>query len=330
MSAIAMIKYILTIMIYLLVAQPALQAQSAQDTAEHKAQIELGRRLFYDADLSINGTMSCATCHEQRRSFADGNQAHPGALDDPGKRNVPGLANIGQFKNLTWAHNHLSGLAEQSLMPIRGTNPVEMGMNGHEDEIRKRLGQNGCYQKLFLLAFPKEKGSIHFGTVSRALESFQKTFISNQSLYDQTVKKGTSLPTKNAQRGKKLFFGAAKCNTCHTAPLFSDDDFHQVQPREQNTEQKTTDYGLSDVTGNPKDKNIFRTPSLRNAALTSPYWHDGSAKTLAEAIQKHDLKINQTLSHQEIAELVAFIDTLSDLTFVNNPEYAKPSKKCPY
>ena len=295
-----MIKNIFIVVIYLLASQPALQAQSAQESIEQKAKIELGRRLFYDADLSINGTMSCATCHEQRRSFADGNQAHPGALDDPGKRNVPGLSNIGQFKNLTWAHNRLSNLAEQSLMPMRGTDPVEMGMNGHEDEIRKRLGQNGCYQKLFLLAFPQEKGSIHIGTVSRALESFQKTFVSNDSLYDQMIKQRKPLPNQKAQRGKKLFFGAAQCNTCHRAPLFSDDDFHHVQSRNQNTERPTTDYGLSDVTGNPKDKNFFRTPSLRNAALTSPYWHDGSAKTLAEAIRKHDVKINQTLNDREI------------------------------
>ncbi|MFZ5375764.1 MAG: cytochrome-c peroxidase [Campylobacterota bacterium] len=326
----AMIKDILKIAICLLAAQPALQAQSSQESVEEKAKIELGRRLFYDADLSINGTMSCATCHEQRRSFADGNIAHPGALDDPGKRNVPGLSNIGQFKNLTWAHNRLSGLAEQSLMPMRGTDPVEMGMRGHEDEITKRLSQNGCYQKLFLLAFPKEKGSIHIGTVSRALESFQKTFISDNSLYDQTMKQHKPLPDKKAQRGKKLFFGAAGCNTCHTAPLFSDDDFHRVQPRNRNTEHVRADHGLSDVTGNPKDKNLFRTPSLRNAALTAPYWHDGSAKTLAEAIRKHDVKINQTLNDREIAELVAFIDTLSDMTFVSDPKYAKPGKECPY
>lgn len=313
-----------------MVAYPTLQAQSAQLSIEQKAKIELGRRLFYDADLSINGTMSCATCHEQRKAFADGNQAHLGALDDPGKRNVPGLANIGAFKNLTWAHNSLSGLAEQSLAPIRGTNPVEMGMSGHEDEISKRLGQNSCYQKLFLLSFPKENGAINLHTVTQALESFEKTLISNNSLYDQKMRAKQPLPTKEAREGKKLFFGAAKCNTCHSVPLFSDNDFHQIQPKNQNPNPLFKDYGLSNVTGNIKDKNVFRTPSLRNAALTSPYWHDGSAKTLNEAIRKHDLKINQMLSDREIAELSAFIDTLSDTTFINNPKYAKPNKECIY
>lgn len=320
-------RSITTIMFMLLVLMTTLYSQPI-NLQPDQAMVDLGRRLFYEADLSINGTMSCATCHEQRKAFADGNQAHPGALDDPGKRNVPGLANIGAFKNLTWAHNRLSGLAEQSLAPIRGTNPVEMGMSGHEDEITKRLGQNSCYQKLFLLSFPKENGAINLHTVTQALESFEKTLISNNSLYDQKMRAKQPLPTKEAREGKKLFFGAAKCNTCHSAPLFSDDDFHQIQPKNQNPNPLFKDYGLSDVTGNIKDKNVFRTPSLRNAALTSPYWHDGSAKTLSEAIRKHDLKINQMLSDEEIAELSAFIDTLSDTTFINNPKYTKPNKEC--
>jgi cytochrome c peroxidase len=324
-------KHALRALFVLSITMTGLSGESFPNTTQTlNAKIELGRRLFYDADLSINGTMSCATCHEQRRAFTDGNQAHPGALDDPGIRNVPGLSNISQFKNLTWAHNHLSGLAEQSLMPIRGTKPVEMGMDGHEHEIAKRLAQNECYQKLFILAFPQENGAINLNTVSRALEHFQKTLVSYDSIYDRMTKKHLPLPTKEAHAGKKLFFGTAKCNTCHSAPLFSDDDFHQVQPKNLKNENQMHDYGLSDVTGNPKHKNVFRTPSLRNATFTSPYWHDGSAKTLSEAIRGHDLKANQALSDQEVAELVAFIDTLSDTTFVNNPKYAKPNKECTY
>lgn len=319
------------LLITLLAFLSELVAQSPlNDNQALHAKIELGRRLFYEADLSINGTMSCATCHEQRRAFADGNSLHPGALDDPGKRNVPGLTNVGLYKNLTWAHNHLSGLAEQSLAPIRGTDPVEMGMNGHENEIAKRLAQNSCYQKLFSLAFSEENGSINLSTVSQALESFEKTFISDNSLYDQTIKSKKPLPTKEAQEGKKLFFGTAKCNSCHTAPLFSDDNFHQLQPQHKVATTKIKDNGLSDVTGNPKDKNFFRTPSLRNALLTAPYWHDGSAKTLTEAIQNHNLQINQTLRLEDINKIIAFIETLTDHSFVNNPQFSKPSKECTY
>lgn len=306
-----------------------LAAQSNENAKQTlQAKIELGRRLFYEADLSINGTMSCATCHEQRHAFTDTNQAHPGALGDPGKRNIPGLANIGKFKNLTWAHNRLSGLAEQSLMPIRGTDPIEMGMNGHEDEITKRLSQNDCYQKLFSIAFSEEKGAINLKTVSQALESFEKTFISNNSIYDQKIKQHQSLPSKAAQKGQKLFFGAAKCNTCHTAPLFSDDDFHNVQPNNQTPNPLFKDNGLFDVTGNTKDKNAFRTPSLRNAALTAPYWHDGSAKTLKDAIRKHRLDFKQNLNETDIDYIIAFIDTLSDHEFITDPKFGKPEKGC--
>ncbi|MFZ2969206.1 MAG: cytochrome c peroxidase [Sulfuricurvum sp.] len=318
-------------LVAVLIGTGELYAQSApSNNPMEKAKIELGRRLFYDADLSINGTMSCATCHEQRRAFSDGNRLHPGALDDSGKRNVPGLANVSTYKNLTWAHNHLSGLAEQSLMPIRGTDPVEMGMNGHEDEIAKRLGQNSCYQKLFSLAFSNEKGAINLGTVSQALESFEKTLISNDSVYDQTKKRKHPLPTQDAQAGETLFFGAAKCNRCHTAPLFSDDAFHHVQPHKDIAVNTLKDSGLADVTKNPKDNNVFRTPSLRNAVLTAPYWHDGSAKTLTEAIRNHALKINQTLSMEEVNKLIAFIETLTDTAFVSDPKFAKPNQACPY
>lgn len=325
-----MTKNILTLLICLVIIDTESKAESKQDVDTVKqVQIELGRRLFYEADLSINGTMSCATCHEQHHAFADGNQAHPGALDDPGIRNVPGLANVSQFKNLTWAHNNLSGLAEQSLMPIRGTKPIEMGMNGHEDEIAKRLGQNECYQKLFKRAFPNEKGTINLSTVSQALEQFEKTLISNNSLYDQMQKHSKPLPTKKAEMGKKLFFGTAKCNTCHSAPLFSDDRFHNIQLKMEKTINQIEDYGLSDITKNPKDKDQFRTPSLRNASLTAPYWHNGSAKTLADAIRKHNLKINQKLTTDDLDLLTAFIDTLNDPSFITNPKFAKSSKDCP-
>jgi len=314
-------------LLFFLIAELSAQSTSKSDIVE-KARQELGRRLFYDADLSINGTMSCATCHEQRHAFTDNNSVHPGALDDNGKRNVPTLANVGQYKNLTWSHNHLSGLAEQALTPIRGTDPIEMGMNGHEDEIAKRLSKNECYQKLFVIAFPKEKGAISLATATQALESFEKTLISNNSLYDQKKKNHELLPTQDAQDGEKLFFGKAKCNSCHRAPLFSDDDFHQIQPEHQAVYNNMKDNGLFDVTGKIKDKNVFRTPSLRNAALTSPYWHDGSANTLSDAIRKHNIKINHTLSDKEVNKIIVFIKTLSDDSFINNPQYSKPSSEC--
>ena len=304
----------LSIVVFIIVVVVYTFYTDYQKQRANEAMVELGHRLFYDADLSINGSMSCATCHEQHRAFADGNAKHPGALDDLGVRNVPGLANIGEFKNLTWAHNSVSDLAQQALMPIMGTEPVEMGMSGNEEQITKRLNQNSCYQKLFALAFPDENGAINLDTVSRALGHFEKSLVSYDSSYDNR-----SLSTQ-AKVGESLFFGKANCNSCHSAPLFSDDDFHEVA--------KSEDMGLYNVTKNEKDRGYFRTPSLRNGALTAPYFHDGSAKNLKEAIKKHEIEINQSLDDNEITSLISFIESLSDQTFINNPKFGQPDKGC--
>lgn len=103
------------------------------------AKVELGRRLFYDADLSVDGTMACATCHEQHRAFSDGNPTHAGVHGEPGRRNVPGLANVGWLRTLTWADPRQSSLERQAAVPVMGTTPVEMGMAGQEAEITRRL-----------------------------------------------------------------------------------------------------------------------------------------------------------------------------------------------
>ncbi len=304
-----------------------LSAQKSFTTAEiENAKIELGRRLFYEADLSINGTMSCATCHEQKHAFTDTNAMHPGALGDPAKRNVPALANIAEFKNLTWADNSLSGLAEQAHAPIKGTNPIEMGMNGYEGEITKRLSQSECYKKLFKISFPKRSGAIDLDSVTHALESFQKTLISKNSIYDKSIKNKTLLPTKSAQIGKELFFGSANCNSCHSAPLFSDDSFHIIE----SNYSTDSDLGLYEITKNSSDKYKFRTPSLRNVSLTAPYWHNGSVKSLRDAIIKHDIKEIKNLSSIEIGHIISFLHALQDDSFITNPNFSKPPKECPY
>lgn len=113
------------------------------------AKVELGRRLFYDADLSIDGTMSCASCHNQKHAFADSNATRPGATGEPGRRNAPGLANMAWFSRLTFADPALTTLETQVAVPVFGTHPVEMGMAGREAEIGTRLGRDACYRSMF-------------------------------------------------------------------------------------------------------------------------------------------------------------------------------------
>ncbi|MDR3373900.1 MAG: cytochrome c peroxidase [Ancalomicrobiaceae bacterium] len=286
--------------------------------------IELGRRLFYDADLSVNGTMSCATCHEQKHGFADGNTMHPGALGHPGKRNVPGLANVAYLKNLTWANNHLAGLEQQALNPLIGTAPIEMGVSGHLAEVVARFSANPCYVKLFAASFPERRGEISLTTATMAIAAFERTLISIDSPYDRAMRAGQPLPP-DAEAGRTVF-QTAKCDSCHTPPNFTDDAFHAVQP----DGRPDKDGGLADETGRPEDRGIFRTPGLRNVAVTAPYWHNGTAKTLDEALRMHDPKSGvPRLGDGDVAALQAFFGTLTDRTFMTDPRFSLPPEACP-
>lgn len=298
----------------------------AQAQERSALKIELGRRLFYDADLSINGTMACATCHEARRGFTDGNATHPGATDQPGRRNVPGLANVAAFHNLTWANNQLAGLEQQAMVPLTGTDPVEMGMGGQEPELMRRLSANPCYAKLFAVVFPdRPADGLRFGfaEVTSAIASFERTFISFRAEYDKAAASGTDLADGEAQAGKTLFFAEAGCSACHGAPLFSDDQFHRV-------ENAPSERGLAALSGLAEDTGLFRTPSLRNASLTAPYWHDGSAKTPEAAIRRHQQPGAFAGDDRQIRQLVAFIGSLTDPDFARDPQFAQPDlNHCP-
>lgn len=287
------------------------------DNAMSAARVALGRRLFYDADLSIDGTMACATCHEQRRGFADGNPTRPGVHGDPGRRNVPGLANVGWLTPLTWADPGLATLEKQALVPITGDHPVEMGMHGREAEVPARLGRDRCYRRMFAAAFPETRGRIDLEAVAKALAAFERTLISFDSPYDR--RNATPLPPA-AARGLALF--GAGCASCHAGPLFSDGRFHSIE-----TKVGEADAGLGEKTGDPADRGRFRTPSLRNAALAPPYLHDGSTATITEAIRRHEAA-KATLSETQLDDLTAFIDTLTDRRFVSDPRLAYPETSC--
>jgi cytochrome c peroxidase len=273
----------------------------------NNAKVELGRRLFYDADLSANGTLACAGCHEQKRGFADGNATRPGVHGDPGRRNVPGLANVGWMPRLTWADPSLTTLEAQVLVPLIGERPVEMGMKGLEGELPKRLGRDPCYVKMFARAFPERQGQIDTGTVAAALAAFQRTMLSYGSAWDRG----------EAQAGAALF-AASGCAACHAGRDLSDGRYHRlggIDPR---------DPGLAEKSGDPADAGRFRTPSLRNVAVTGPWLHDGSAKTLAQAISRHPAP----LPAETIPSLLAFLESLTDQAFLTDPRFAMPARAC--
>lgn len=280
--------------------------------SDHNARIALGRRLFYDADLSRDGTMSCATCHEQRHGFGDGNRTHPGVTDEPGRRNVPGLANVGRFSPLTWADPRQTTLEKQAAVPVFGTHPVEMGMAGMQAEIPNRLGADPCYRQMFAAAFPGRDQTVNFAKVARALASFERSLISRDTPFDRHTL------SPEARAGWAAF--RQSCASCHKGADFTDMAYHRLGP----PTPSAPDQGLYEVTGKQADRGRIRTPSLRNVAVTGPYWHDGSAPTLHDAITRHGLP----LPAGREGAIITFLSMLTDDKFLTNPNFSLPQTAC--
>ncbi len=298
------------------------------DNPMTEAKVALGRRLFYDADLSIDGTMSCATCHEQRHAFTDTNATRPGVHNDPGRRNIMALTNVGYFSSLTWGDPRVMRLEDQALIPIAGEHPVEMGFAKQEQVLTARLASNACYRRMFADAFPEVKGEVSMVTIGKALATFQRTLLSFDAPYDQRRRGEAVAVSVEALRGETLFFGLrAGCASCHTGPSFTDATtqppnkaFHRIDL------PFSGDQGLGEITGKDADKARFRTPGLRNVALSAPYLHDGSAKTLAQAIRRHRAAVG--LGDAQVADLVAFLGTLTDQRFVSDKRFSLPPHPC--
>jgi cytochrome c peroxidase len=299
------------------VAPPPVPADNPMSAAK----VALGRRLFYDADLSIDGTMSCATCHEQRHGFTDGNATRPGVHGDPGRRNIMTLANVGYFASLTWGDPRVRRLEDQALIPIAGDQPVEMGFKGQEAALTARLAANACYRRMFAQAFPEADGAVTMATVAKALAAFQRTLLSFDAPYDRRGR-GTPTPVSpEAERGQALFFGRrAGCASCHSGPSFTDAAFHRID------RPFSGDQGLGEITGKAADRARFRTPGLRNVALSAPYLHDGTARTLTQAVRRH--RTAMALDDGQVRDLVAFLETLTDQGFVTDKRFSLPAPGC--
>ncbi|MFA5963127.1 MAG: MbnH family di-heme enzyme [Sphingomonas sp.] len=326
------------------------------------ARIALGRALFYDTRLSTDGSMSCAACHQQTRAFTDGEPTHRGVLGDPGVRNVPSLANLAWLPTLNWANPNLKRLEAQVLIPIFGDRPVEMGMQGRERELFAALDRDAEMMALLRSAYPAKRG-FDLEALTGSLAAFLKSITSFDSPYDRYKRLGdTTAISDAAKRGEALFFGERlECSHCHGGVNFTDNFQSAGNPFAETGFHNTglynedgkgaypkTNAGARDVTGRPEDDGRFRSPSLRNVALTAPYMHDGSIATLYDVIRRHyaiagrssagpnganpnrdPLITGFSISDPEIADLIAFLDSLTDQNFVSNPVYGPPQRHLP-
>ncbi|RJS27388.1 di-heme enzyme [Corallococcus sp. H22C18031201] len=324
------------------------------------AKVELGRRLFYDKRLSLNGTQSCASCHEQARAFSDGRIHAVGSTGQAHRRNAQALVNVAYATSLTWANPAITTLEAQALTPLLGTEPVELGFADKEEVLLTRLREDSALTARFAQAFPGEATPVSLATLTRALASFERTLISGTSPYDRYLLGGAvDALSASAKRGLELFLSERlECDHCHSGFNFQDATRHEATTEPllpfHNTglynEDGTgaypaTDRGLIELTGRSDDMGRFKAPSLRNVAVTAPYMHDGSVATLSEALDHYAAggrarKDNQgapnryqsgfvmgfTLTAQEKADLIAFLESLTDTAFLTDPRFADPAE----
>lgn len=272
---------------------------------------ELGKKLFFDPRLSKTGKMGCVECHHIDKAFTDG-VAH--SVKDNGKsntRNSPTMYNVGYFHELYW-DGRIVGLEKNVLAAWTGQ------LGGVPADVATKLNAIDAYKKEFQAAFQKDASE---ETIVQALASFLRTLRTGNSAYDKKTLSG------DAQAGQKLF-ETRGCQICHTPPLFTDKLYHNAGI---GMAAEKPDIGRAKPSKDESKTGQFKTPTLRNIAKTAPYFHDGSVKTLKEAVQlmasgglandhKDPLLVNQGLDDKQIDQLVAFLESLTDPTPFTAPK----------
>ncbi len=335
-----------------------------------KEKVELGRFLFYDTKLSFNEVQSCASCHLQEHAFADTNRVGIGTTGELHTRNPQHLVNAGYYTSYTWANPALGTLERQIVLPLTGDAPIELGVTSEvESEVLSRFENNETYKELFVSAFGEEENLFVLPNIIKALASFVRTLNSFNSPYDRYIRNESFELNASALRGMELFNSEeAECFHCHDGINFSDSyadessffiiqDFHNIGL--YNITMYGTDgnypqgnQGLFEITNLPKDRGRFRTPNLRNVAVTAPYMHDGSLATLDDVLDHHsrggtlhneaglegdgrsnpnksDLIVPKLFTQQQKRDIINFLHTLTDREFLTNPELSSPFRAAP-
>lgn len=283
---------------------------------------KLGRKLFYDPILSRDNTISCGTCHIQTSAFTQhGHSVSHGINDLLGTRNSPGIMNLAWSKTFMW-DGGIFDLDLQSIAPI--TNPVEM--DNTVENVLSKLNASAPYKKMFKEAFGDE--NISSARFLKALSQFMLMCVSANSKYDSVMNNKSSFTAMESQ-GYALF--QSKCNSCHKEPLFTDNSFRNngLNPSSVN------DSGRYLISLDPNDMYKFKVPSLRNLAYSAPYMHDGRLLTLDAVMRHYKSNIAATpnldplltngiaLSEEETIQLLAFLNTLNDRSFLLNKQLSE-------
>ena len=315
------------------------------------SKISLGRMLFHDTRLSSDNTINCASCHNQSNAMSDPNRFSVGVNGAQGDRQGMAIFNLAFHEGGFFWDGRASTLREQALGPIE--NPLEM--NETLPNVIAKLNQDSEYLSAFTLAFGDN--DITSERIALALENFMFSITSDNSKYDQFLT-GNAVLTASEERGRALFFGnnggggpgngpgngngnggpgGANCVRCHGGPNFDDERFFNIG---LDSDANISDIGRQGVTGNPNDRAKFKTPSLRNIAVSAPYMHDGRFNNLNQVLNHYNNGIEQSatldpglrndadngmgLNQQDRTDIVNFLNTLTDFTYLNNPDYGAP------
>ena len=300
------------------------------DNPMSEAKVSLGRRLFYEPRLSVNGRYSCASCHDPRRAFSDGRSLALGATGEKLPHNALALVNVAYNISFGWAEPQVRSLEAQMLKPLLGRHPIELGLAGLQASVCAALAADPHYASAFAAAFPQGAGPhqdaaspVTFDHIVKAIAAFERTLISGSSPFDHYVFGGRhDALSDEAKRGMALFFSPAiGCGQCHSGFNFAG-NWHDVQGM----------TGRASFANNGTSAHPMRVPTLRNIALTAPYMHDGRFATLAAVLEHYsDLGLHaqtrgrghqdrrlpqRPLTASERTELAAFLESLTDESFV--------------
>ncbi len=250
------------------------------DNPSTPEKIALGKELFFDPALSIDESMSCATCHDPEKGWSNGEALADGHNGTPGKRNVLSILNSAFYDGGLFWDGRTNTLESQALIPI--LHPDEMGLSS-EAELVERVSANESYQKKFAQSF---EDGITAANITKAIACFERTIFIKETPYDRYQAGDRSAMSPSAIRGMKIFFNrfTGNCGTCHPGPLFTDNKYHNIGI---GMDQPNPDLGYHHTTGFAS-WGKFRSPSLRGVALTGPYMHDGSLKTLEEVVEYYN------------------------------------------
>ena len=287
-----------------------------QKNADIKTKAALGKKLFSEKILSLDSSVSCASCHKPAYAFADTAAFSTGINGKLTARNTPSVLNMKNRPHFFWDGRAVT-LQEQSLMPIQ--NPDEMGLP--IDEAVKRLNESKEYKNLFQKIFKQQPNAKNLSAAFAAYEQTLETVDSKFDDWSNNIKKLSA----SEERGRQLFIGdKSKCFNCHRMEDFTTDEFKNIGLYNA---KDLKDAGLYNITQKETDKGKFKTPGLRNIGVTAPYMHNGMFKTLEEVVEYYnhpekfvkdainiddDLKQPLGLTEKEKKDLIAFLKTLTD------------------